>query len=330
MYEQALCYNRPLILQDRDCIGLLRPIDEKSWQTGDFDVVHYSSLGIEEARALSSRTRDCPVFEYTGESVFGYWLPLMVILGEIIDLVQILEHPYYGHVFRTSGGLEAQREIIRGHLAQYMGTLDAYRSKHLGVHAKRRPQSTPQAQQDGNNLSQNMSEAQIEICLASAYSLHVSHVLHLLLTGKWDPIQLLDESDWLSTPEFQAATGHAVSGAAAIREIMIYDPELSFMPWFWGIYLLQGSFLLLLVADKWQSNASPAVVAACGVIVRAHEACVVTLNTEYQRNFRKIMQSALAQVHRRLPEESIEQQRRSRRETLALYRWSGKGKGLAI
>jgi hypothetical protein len=57
---------------------------------------------------------------------------------------------------------------------------------------------------------------------------------------------------------------------------------LSFMPFFFGIYLLQGSFLLLLTADKLQGDASPSVVRACETIVRAHEACVVTLNTEYQ------------------------------------------------
>jgi hypothetical protein len=31
-----------------------------------------------------------------------------------------------------------------------------------------------------------------------------------------------------------------------------------------------------------QGEASPSVVKACETIVRAHEACVVTLNTEYQ------------------------------------------------
>ncbi|KAI9870046.1 MAG: hypothetical protein M1823_008867, partial [Watsoniomyces obsoletus] len=71
------------------------------------------------------------------------------------------------------------------------------------------------------------------------------------------------------------------------------------MPFFFGIYLLQGSFLLLLIADKLQGEANPNIVRACEVIVRAHEACIVTLNTEYQRNFRKVMRSALQQVRGR-------------------------------
>jgi hypothetical protein len=136
------------------------------------------------------------------------------------------------------------------------------------------------------------------------------HVLHILLTGKWDPISLLDDNDlWISSQSFINATGHAVSAAEAIDNILEYDPGLEFMPFFFGVYLLQGSFLLLLIADKlqvskltqspWmtpnflQVEASPSVVRACETIVRAHEACVVTLNTEYQVRFLSLAPSTL-------------------------------------
>ena len=128
-----------------------------------------------------------------------------------------------------------------------------------------------------------MTESVIQTKIVVAYGTHVMHVLHILLTGKWDPISLLDDNDlWISSQSFISATGHAVSAAEAISDILEYDPDLSFMPYFFGIYLLQGSFLLLLIADKLQGEASPSVVKACESIVRAHEACVVTLNTEYQ------------------------------------------------
>ncbi|KAK5256253.1 hypothetical protein LTR40_010484 [Exophiala xenobiotica] len=109
------------------------------------------------------------------------------------------------------------------------------------------------------------------------------HVLHILLTGKWDPIALLDDNDlWISSQSFVTATGHAVSAAESVAEIIEVDPDLSFMPFFFGVYLLQGSFLLLLFADKLQGDVSPDVVKACETIVRAHEACVATLDTQYQ------------------------------------------------
>ncbi|KAK3077107.1 hypothetical protein LTS18_011198 [Coniosporium uncinatum] len=156
------------------------------------------------------------------------------------------------------------------------------------------------------------------------------HTLHILLNGKWDPISLLDDNDlWISSQSFITATGHAVSAAEALSDVLEHDPDLSFMPFFFGIYLLQSSFLLLLIADKLGGDASPSVVKACETIVRAHEACVVTLNTEYQRNFRKVMRSALAQVRGRMLEDIGEQQMK-RREVLALYRWTGDGTGLAL
>ena len=128
-----------------------------------------------------------------------------------------------------------------------------------------------------------MTESEIQTRIVMAYGTHVVHVLHILLTGKWDPINLLDDNDlWISSQGFITATGRAVSAAEAISHILEYDPGLEFMPFFFGIYLLQGSFLLLLIADKLQSEASPSVVRACETIVRAHEASVVTLNTEYQ------------------------------------------------
>lgn len=49
----------------------------------------------------------------------------------------------------------------------------------------------------------------------------------------------------------------------------------------------------------------------------------------FQRNFRKVMRSALAQVRGRVPEDVGEQQQR-RRDVLALYRWAGDGGGLAL
>jgi hypothetical protein len=119
-----------------------------------------------------------------------------------------------------------------------------------------------------------------------AYGTHLMHTLHILLNGKWDPISLLDDNDlWISSQSFIDATGHAVSAAEALNDILELDPDLSFMPFFFGIYLLQGSFLLLLIADKLQGEANPNVVKACETIVRAHEACIVTLNTEYQVSY---------------------------------------------
>jgi hypothetical protein len=48
-----------------------------------------------------------------------------------------------------------------------------------------------------------------------------------------------------------------------------------------------------------------------------------------QRNFRKVMRSALNQGRGRMVENLAEQQQ-WRRDVLSLYRWTGDGTGLAI
>jgi len=280
----------------------------------------------------------------------------MTILGEIVDLYHAKNHPRFGVGFRSGQEWDDHANEITRQLDAYGQSLKEFESRNISPQATDEQQnensttdgmtSTPRTditdQQQPHNMntpsvrsirtmsSTHVSEANIQTRIVVAYGTHVMHVLHILLTGKWDPISLLDDNDlWISSQSFINATGHAVSAAEAINEILEYDPGLEFMPFFFGVYLLQGSFLLLLIADKLQVEASPSVVRACETIVRAHEACVVTLNTEYQRNFRKVMRSALAQVKGRIPEDFGEQELR-RREVLALYRWTGDGTGLAL
>ncbi|CAG8051092.1 unnamed protein product [Penicillium nalgiovense] len=323
----ALCYNRPLTLLDKECEGLLQPMNDDIWQAGDFSSVNYRRAG--------------PSSECTGHSMFGYFLPLMSILGEIVDLQHARNHPRFGLHFRNSGEWESQAMEIRRQLDVYAQSLKEFEARYTSSIAL----GTGEADtaMEGSNINHvspsgrssstvgsHVSESIVHTRMVVAYGTHIMHVLHVLLAGKWDPINLLDDNDlWISSESFITAMGHAVSSAEAASDILEYDPDLSFMPFFFGIYLLQGSFLLLLTADKLQGDASPSVVRACETIVRAHEACVVTLNTEYQRTFRKVMRSALAQVRGRVPEDFGEQQSR-RREVLGLYRWSGDGSGLAL
>ncbi|CZS89204.1 probable transcriptional activator xlnR [Rhynchosporium agropyri] len=343
----ALCYNRPLFLLDIECDGLLQPLDDTLWQAGDFytgtSSIHITSpSGAPRIRGIG------PNFECTGHSIFGYFLPLMTILGEIVDLYHAKNHPRFGVGFRSAQEWDDHASEIARQLDRYGESLKEFEERNLNTEenpemamegisnaqpantAEQNDAGTPSVRSVHTASSAHVSEADIQTRIVVAYGTHVMHVLHILLTGKWDPISLLDDNDlWISSQSFINATGHAVSAAEAINNILEYDPGLEFMPFFYGVYLLQGSFLLLLIADKLQVEASPSVVKACETIVRAHEACVATLNTEYQRNFRKVMRSALAQVRGRVPEDFGEQQLR-RREVLALYRWTGDGTGLAL
>lgn len=320
----SLCYNRPLSLLDNECEGLLQPMNDDLWQAGDFASASYRPTG--------------PPMECTGHSAFGYFLPLMTILGEIVDLHHARNHPRFGLSFRNSSECTNQMLEITRQLDGYGQSLKEFEARYtnslaLGTDSETTPAMdhvSPSGRSSSSTVGSRVAESIMHTKIVVAYGTHLMHVLHILLADKWDPINLLDDNDlWISSESFVTALGHAVSAADAAADILEYDPDLSFMPFFFGIYLLQGSFLLLLTADKLQGDASPSVVRACEIIVRAHEACVVTLNTEYQRNFRKVMRSALAQVRGRVPEDVGEQQQR-RRDVLGLYRWAGDGGGLAL
>jgi hypothetical protein len=358
----ALCYNRPLFLLDIECEGLLQPMDDTAWQNGEFRAYNNNTdPNLTEGTNQEGHRIRGPHFECTGHSIYGYFQPLMTILGEIVDLHHARNHPRFGVGFRSAREWDDQATEIARHLEAYEQSLKRFEQRNLSSAAAAAVAEAAKAEHGPSNNegdethnsitvgggsggvdigspthsvhttgSNRMTESDIQTRIVMAYGTHVMHVLHILLTGKWDPINLLDDTDlWISSQGFISATGHAVSAAEAISQILEFDPGLEFMPFFFGIYLLQGSFLLLLIADKLQLEASPSVVKACETIIRAHEACVVTLNTEYQRNFSKVMRSALAQVRGRVPEDLGEQHQR-RRELLALYRWTGDGTGLAL
>ncbi|KAJ6436975.1 transposase-like protein [Purpureocillium lavendulum] len=128
--------------------------------------------------------------------------------------------------------------------------------------------------------------------LAKAYGTHIMHVLYVLLYGKWDTIAMLeDDDDWITSPQFAECASHAISASQSLSFILTIDPELSFMSYLFGIYLLQGSFIFLLFADRMpQLGSNESVEQACETIIRAHE-----------RNFRKVLRSILYSVQNPSP-----------------------------
>jgi hypothetical protein len=269
----ALCYNRPLFLLDIECDGLLQPMDDTLWQAGEF-YTGDSSIHITSPSGTPRIRRRGPNFECTGHSIFGYFLPLMTILGEIVDLYHAKNHPRFGVGFRSAQEWDDHASEIARQLEAYGQSLKDFETRHLsappeeqtdkmtmeGITSTQQPNilehndiGTPSVHSVHTATSAHISEADIQTRIVVAYGTHVMHVLHILLTGKWDPISLLDDNDlWISSQSFINATGHAVSAAEAINNILEYDPGLEFMPFFFGVYLLQGSFLLLLIADKLQ------------------------------------------------------------------------------
>lgn len=266
----ALCYNRPLFFLNKECEHLPLPLDEEIWQSDTFE------------QAVAGQTSRGLNVECTSHSVYGFFLPLMVILGEILDLNHARNRPRFGPRANQPRNWDEPIDDITQQLEMFEHSLHRFEATNGKMNDGLRLNGNTGMAGSAANQS-GWSALSVQTRTVVAYGTHIMHVLHILLTGKWDPIALLDDNDlWISSQSFVTATGHAVSAAEAVADVIEYDPDLSFMPYFFGIYLLQGSFLLLLFADKLQGDVSADVVKACETIVRAHEACVATLDTQYQ------------------------------------------------
>ena len=326
----ALCYNRPLALLDAESEDLLLPLDEGSWQSG---VIHSNSPKPDGPQCLLSadknKRRLFPNFICHDHSVFGFFLPLMTITGELIDLNQARNHPMLG--MRLNG-----KDAWNVHVSEVLRQLEIYKASLTTFAATT---SDPEAPLSSTYTHATPDQLPTEPSLSQAYAWHTQtvisyasylvHVLHILLVGKWDPVSLIEDKDfWTSSPAFASTISHALDAADSVDQILRFDPDISFMPYFFGIQLLQGSFLLLLIVERLQKEAGEGILNACEVMIRATESCVVTLNTEYQRNFRQVMRSAVAQARGRPVNHS--EIRHRRKAVLALYRWTRKGTGLAL
>ena len=283
----ALCYNRPLALLDRDCYNLLQPVDDNLWQSTRFESTMVNN---------PPHRHTGPHIKCTGPSVFGYFLPAMTLLGQIIELNLSRTRPfcatgcqdnnkYDEDVLDLTRQLEIYSQSVRDletRTTSSMSTDPNAENLHGGSLAFNEA-STPSVKSSGTTDSHIQSETALLMKTAIAYAKQIINVLGILVFGKWDPITLLEDRDlWISTESFVTATDHAIAAAEAVGAILEVDPDLSFMPFFFGIYLLQGSFLLLLFADKLQGDVSENLVKACETVIRAHEASVVTLDTLYQ------------------------------------------------
>ncbi|KAH7156741.1 hypothetical protein EDB81DRAFT_646939 [Dactylonectria macrodidyma] len=303
----ALSYNMTVLIPDSYC-EVFAPLPEVVWENLD-------DIPLEE---LQVRTLTPPTTA-SGTTFFEYFLPLMVILGDIIEIHHRRRHP------RLGGG-DGDRSVllIRELLERYELSLVALEDDGVfGVESAGLPHDTAST---ANSDVRNHTQLQ----LVRNYGMHILHVLYVLLYGKWDAICMMDDDDgWITSEGFAECASHAISSSQTIAKILEIDPELTFMSYLFGIYLLHGSFIFLLFADRMpQLGPNQSVELACENIIRAHEVAVVTLNTEFQKTFRKVLRSTLYSV--RGWDKANMEAHRSRRRILSLYRWNMGGRGLNL
>ncbi|KAK9475106.1 transcriptional activator xlnR [Dipodascopsis tothii] len=286
----CLCYNRPISVLDCESTELFRPIDNDVW---------HSDVDLIPAEMDPTRIKGL-YYQVTGPDLFGYFLPLMELLGGIDDLHQLELNPT---LRATPELLEPLRRRVRFYLDAFARSLDAYdeecSAKENGGSGARSRLSPSTAADDelgagGAHTASPGTIARRPLTYGNCWKEYcrcLIHVFHILVAGYWDPIDLLAlPPTMVLDSEFASVVGHSLEAVNCIKRILDADQDLRIIPFFFGIQMLQASFTLLYLADVLGGED---VRHACETIVRAHEVCIVTLNTEYQRNFRQIMRGAL-------------------------------------
>ncbi|KAL2422062.1 Arabinanolytic transcriptional activator araR [Exophiala dermatitidis] len=336
----ALCYNRPLALLEAECKDLLLPLDDVTWQSGAQPHSHGTRADGPRCVLLPSGTGRLhgPPTVCSGVGLFEFFLPLMTITGHLLDYNRAKNNPVLASAGSSMWTSQEQR-ILR-ELDHYQATLDhqTTQPKHgdSGSNKSSSPWMTmtsPAAAAAAIptvalETAMDESETTHIARTVSGYATHVVCVLRILVGSKWDPVCLFEDADfWTSSLGFKDSMSHTMAASECVTHILQHDPDVSFMPYFFGIQLLHGSLLLLLVAYRLQGDSGTAILAACEAVIRATEACFVTLPTDYQRQFRNVMRSAiaLAKGRRNNPVDTEKQLT----FVLARYRWSRNGAGLA-
>jgi hypothetical protein len=311
----ALCHNRPLTLLDSESKGLLLPLDEEAWQAGE---IHSNSPDFNGPRCVMSGTgslrRAFSDSTCHDPSVFGFFLPLMTILGQLLDINQARNHPMLGLGVLGEKTWETQ-------LHEVLGQLDQYEASLYGFVARYGDRRSPSLADD----TAHCLHVQTRFWLAKtvkAYASYYIDLLHILQNGKWDPRSLAaDHALWASSLNLASAVPHALRAAESVRQVLHFDPNLSFMPTFFSAQLLQGGFYFLLLLEQLQDQAGEPFLSACEAMLRAAESCTVTLNNGYLKGFCLVMRSTVAQARGRPITQYEVRQRRS--AIAALHGWSG-------
>ncbi|KAL2204075.1 hypothetical protein CC79DRAFT_1113149 [Sarocladium strictum] len=336
--HMAICYNSPLAIRDTDCQDLQWPLDDASWQAGAYWA--NTRPGAQQADVhgplppIAPALQDLPKgpsAECVGPGIFGLFIPFAFILGQIIDARHLMSQPHY----RTSRAKEIanifQQEIDE-QLETFRSTLDQ-----LAVPARGREWDTPGPGSMGTPLTEMAPTRLRYQRLMVTYGHYFYHILGVLLHSEWDLLTALSEHMDGSAMDTQTpASAHdsvvlscATQAAEALQNVLSQDHELKFNPFLMGIFLVQGSYPLLVAASKDMQRASTQVLKACKITVRAHEASVATLHAEYQRKNRKLLLSAIEGIQ--YGPSAINREMTSLNERIIkLYRWSPGGRGLGL
>ncbi|KAL4996694.1 fungal-specific transcription factor domain-containing protein [Aspergillus recurvatus] len=253
----ALSFNKPLHIVDSEC-QVLCPLPERIWQ--GLDNTLWEDI---PARIIG------PPTHITGTSFFEYLLPLMTILGHIIQLRSRNQHARLGGFDESylTGAIEAL-------LADFQPLPVASSDELLTLPNSASLFDDPASRANTPNPEARTTE------VAVAYGQYMVRVLQMLLHVRGGPVTT-DVVDASCAP--LACAAHAIDAADAVDRILNLDKDLSFIPFVFGTYLFQGSLTFLpLVHQLRRVGAMDLAKQGCKAVLRAHEVMLKTLDTSFQ------------------------------------------------
>lgn len=289
----SLCCNSPCLILDSECLELFFPISQEIWESEQ-------PLCPPEGDRNRRRGLQCTVIE-TG--LFGMYLPLMTLLGCIIEVHFFELSPMYVH---RESLLKSLRENISHRLKAFEFSLEEYYTL--------------------TKVKGSQAHAWREYCEC------ILQVFYILLEGYWDATAMLDDIDvLLNDDRFDSCLKHSIKASQHIEKILQLDSELQTMPFFFGIQLLQASFIPFCMSERYGSHTSTDVAQACELFVRAHEVSIATLKTQYQINFRSLLHGVIRDMkHTTVSVNDRIASTNRRRVLMSMYRWNAGGTGLAV
>lgn len=82
---------------------------------------------------------------------------------------------------------------------------------------------------------------------------------------------------------------------------MVADPHLHYIYRFWGTYMLQSSFIFLILAQKLGTAADELIINNCSTNLQVLDAFVSVVNIDYQRTFARILRETIERKLKRMP-----------------------------
>jgi hypothetical protein len=302
----ALRYNRPLSIKDSESQDVQLPMDDSTWQTS-------SSPATSPAVINQHRQRGPPSI-ILGDSIFEILLPLMCILGQIIDMHHVAYHP------RVERGLsnpvaDAYTSTITQQLVEIEPSVTALGAHHDGA------SNTGPFRNAILRQHQHLLGCHARFLLQLLYS--------LLGQASWDKLTLYDRAnEYMHTPRFGEVLSRSLLAAESLEALMLAGPIMEFDSMFFGIFFYHGASLPWAVLASLKRQCDPKVVHACETYVRVYEASNTSYLAEYLRKTRRLLLTSLKEIRDGVPLSRTEAH--LQKHILKVYRWTGEGTGLGL